>query len=227
MAKRTKSLANGRPRRRGTKDQTREQLIRAILELLHAGGEDAVTTVSVTRTARLAQSMFYQHFANVEECLAVAAERITNELREAVALRRQRMYDAGPGAGEDLERFYRDTFALASHQRPIVQLFLRHRSDPLALKGVLYRFGRGLSSDLAGQLGAQLARAGCAAPPGWVEAVAENLMAASLATLEAFLEGRGPSVEESARLLAAFSTAACLGVIEAMPKSRAGGGSGG
>jgi AcrR family transcriptional regulator len=209
---------NGRqPRRRGNKAQTRERLVAATLELLHGGGEAAVSTVSVTRAAGIAQSAFYQHFANVEECLAVAAERVTRQIREAVASARRQMYETGPGSGEDRLRFYRDVFGLVSEERPVVRLFLRYRSDPLALNGVMYRFARDLSSDLARQLGEQAERLGLSAPPAdWLEALADNLMAASLAAIEAHLEGRGPAVEESVRLLAAFSSGACCGVFEAL-----------
>lgn len=209
------------PRRRGTKVETRERLLLAALDLLHTGGESAVTTVSVTRAVGLVQSVFYQHFANVQECLAEAAECVTRQIREAVAAHRQRMYDTGPGAGEDLIQGYRDMFGLVARERPLVQLFLRYRSDPLALNGVMHRFARGLSADLARQLTQQALKAGLPAPPAaWVEVLAESLVAASLAAVEAHLEKRGPNVEESARLLAAFATGAVLGVYGALPQGR-------
>src|SRR5262245_59128008 len=194
----------GRPRRRGTKPQTRERLIGAALELLRAGGEAAVSTVSVTRAAGIVQSAFYQHFANVEECLATAAERVGRHLRDAVAGARREMYQAGRGAGEDLERFYRGVLELASSQRPMVELFLRYRTDPLALGGAMHRLARDLRCDLARDLADQAQRTGLnALPPSWVEAVADNLVGATLAAIEARLDGRGPGVEESARVLAA------------------------
>ena len=59
MAKPAEPTSIARPRSRGTKAQTRELLIRATLGLLHSGGEDAVTTVSVTRGfASSEQSLF-------------------------------------------------------------------------------------------------------------------------------------------------------------------------
>jgi AcrR family transcriptional regulator len=215
MPQSAKQGPSKQPRRRGTKEQTRERLLAAALELLHAGGEAAVTTVSVTRAAGIAQSAFYQHFANVEECLAVAADRACRDIREAVAEHRRRMYETGPGTGPDLEQAYRDLFGLVSRQRALLQLFLRHRSDPLALGGVMHRFARGLRSDLAEQLAGQARRAGLSrVSPAGMEALAESLIGASLAAVEAYLEGRGPGVEESARLLAAFTTGACVGAYE-------------
>lgn len=211
-------LAQGRPRSRGTRAQTRERLIGAALELLHTWGESAVTTVSVTRAAGIVQSMFYRHFASVEECLATAAERITHEIRETVAANRHKMYETGPGAGEDLERGFRDLFGLVSRHRSLIQLFLRHRADPLALRGVMYQFARGLSADLAEQLTAKYGAAGLnALPAGWVEGLADDLVAISLAAVEAFLENRGPAVEDAARRLAACSTAMVRAVIQLTP----------
>jgi AcrR family transcriptional regulator len=221
----TVSKSSPARRSRGIKAQTREQLIASALELLHSGGETAVTTVSVTRGAGIVQSAFYQHFANVEECLAVAAEQVTRQIRESVASARQRMYDARgeiddsrPEVGKDLEESYRRMFKMVSRQRGVTQLFLRYRSDPLALNGVMHRFARGLSSDLAAQLTERAVKAGHKAPPrDWIAALADNLGAACLAAIDAHLQRRGPSLDESARLLAAFSRGACRAVFEALP----------
>jgi AcrR family transcriptional regulator len=203
------------PRRRGTRAQTRERLVTATLELLHTGGAAAITTVSVTRGAGIAQSAFYQHFANVEECLAEAAERVAGHIRETVARARRQMYETGPGTGKDLEQFYRTVFELVAEERSMAELFLRHRSDPLALHGVMHRLARDLRTDLAQDLAEQAQRTeAITLPPDWAEALADNLVGASLSAIEARLNGRGPAVEESARLLAAFTTGACLGVSE-------------
>jgi AcrR family transcriptional regulator len=206
-----------RPRPRRTRAQTRERLLAAALELLHHGGEAAVTSVSVTRATGIAQSAFYRHFANVEECLAAAAERAVDEIRTAVASDRRRMFESGPGTGDDVERSLRAMFAMADRQRPIQQLFLRHRSDPRALNGVMYRFERGLVRDLAEQLTGRAAKAGVREPPAEaVEALADYLVGACLSAIAAFLDGRGPGADQSARLLAAFATGACRAVYEVL-----------
>jgi TetR/AcrR family transcriptional regulator, fatty acid biosynthesis regulator len=205
-------------RPRGTRAQTRQRLIDATLNLLRTGGESAVTTVSVTRAAGSAQSAFYKHFPNVEACIAQAAGQVTAEIRKAVAAIRQRMYDTGPGAGDDLVQAFLEMFQLVDHHRAVTELFLRYRCDPVAMGGVMHRFGRDMSVDLARQLTAQIKKGGIAHPPAdWVQATADSLMEASFAAIDAHLAGRGLSVEASARLLAAFSAAACLGVVQAMP----------
>jgi TetR/AcrR family transcriptional regulator, fatty acid biosynthesis regulator len=217
-------LSSSKRRRRGTKAQTRERLIQSALELLEIGGEAAVTTTSVTARAGIAQSAFYLHFANVEECLAVVAQQITDEIRKFVADTRRARMEAPSGTA--LEEAYRNMFKLASRQRSIHRLFLRYRSDRLALNGVMYRFARGLSADLAESLAHRAVQAGCqAAPAEWIAAVADHLVAASLAAIEAHLDRRGPPPEESARLLAAFTDGAWKAVLRAM-QTRASGGSG-
>ncbi len=204
-------------RRRGTRAATRERLLTATLDLLCRSGEAAVSTVSVTRAAGIAQSAFYRHFANVEECLSAAAERATAEIRTAVAEHRRRMYATGPGTGEDLERALRDMFALAERQRPVTHLFLRFRSDPLALNGVMYRFARGIVRDLAEQLAGRAVKFGVRDPdPERLEVLADYLTGACSSAIEARLASRGPGVEESARLLAAFLGAAARAAYEAM-----------
>ena len=207
-------------RTRGTKAQTRARLLQAALDLLEARGETAVTTVGVTQKAGIAQSAFYQHFANVEECLAAVAEQITNEIRTFVADARRKRLEAASGAGDQLEEAYRNMFKLASRQRSIHRLFLRYRSDRVALKGVMYRFARGLSADLAEQLTQRALQAGRKAPsPEWIQAASDNLVAVSHAAIEAHLDRRGPPPEASARLLAAFTRGAWNAVLDAMPST--------
>ena len=192
---------------------TRERLLGAALELLQTGGESAVTTVSVTHAAGVVQSAFYRHFSNIEECLVEVVENATTEIREVVAGARRRMYEKGPGTGADLEQSYREMFGLVEGQRGLVGLLLRYRSDALALNGVMHRFAQGLSSDLADQLAEQVVRAGLPEMPAVrLRALADYLIAVSLAAIEAHLERRGPAVPEAARILAAFTTGACQAV---------------
>jgi AcrR family transcriptional regulator len=204
-------------RPRGTKAQTREQLLQSALHLLETGGEAAVTTVRVTQGAGIVQSAFYQHFANIEECLAIVAEQITTEIRTFVANTRRKRYETPSSRGDQLEEAYRNMFRLASQQEKIHRLYLRYRSDKVALNGALYRFARGLSADLAEHLKERAVRAGKAPAQDWIMALAENLVATSQAAIEAHLDGRGPAPEVSARLLAATTRAVWKAVLDAMP----------
>jgi AcrR family transcriptional regulator len=210
------SKASGKIRKRGTRAATRERLLTATLELLHGVGETAISTVSVTRLAGIAQSAFYQHFANVDECLSVVAERVTNEIRTIVSNSRREMFESSAGDGKDIEIMMRCMFAMAEKERAINQLFLRYRSDPLALNGIMYRFGRGLVTDLAEQMTERAVQAGLRPGAKQMEALAEFMVGACWSAIEAFLDGRGPGVEESSRLLAVFLTNARRGVFDSL-----------
>jgi len=129
-------------RRRNIKSETRERLIQSAVKLLQSGGEAAVTTTAVTAAAGIGQSAFYQHFSNVEDCLAIVAERITNEVRTVVATaRRARLTVAPPGMAE-METMFNDLLTLVSQTEVVHRLLLRYRSDRLAFNGVIYRFAR-------------------------------------------------------------------------------------
>jgi AcrR family transcriptional regulator len=205
-----------RQSRRGTSAATRERLLAAALDLLHRGGETAVTTVSVTRAAGITQSAFYRHFANIEDCLAEAAESVTSEIRIAIAESRRKMYARGPGTGENLERDLRKLLQLSRRQRRIMQLVIRFRSDPRSLNGVMYRFTRGIVRDLADQLMGRAAEAGLRPDPVLVEALADYIAGACSSAIDAYLAGRGPSIDEAARILASFCTGARRAVFETL-----------
>jgi TetR/AcrR family transcriptional regulator, fatty acid biosynthesis regulator len=221
MPAKPKLNLDSRPRRRGTRAETRERLLTATVKLLHRSGEAAISTVSVTRLAGIAQSAFYQHFASVEECLSAAAERVTSELRTTVADARQRMFDAGPLTAAIVEPLMRDMFEMAQSKRAIHQLFLRYRYDPLSLNGVVYRYGRGTVTDLAVQLTAEAAKVGLRRPgSAKMEALADLLSGACWSAIEAFLDGRGPGIDVLSRLLATFLHGATQAVFEELRKHK-------
>lgn len=176
-----------------------------------------MTSVSVTKEAGCAQSAFYQHFAHVKECLIAATEQVTTKIRAAVTVARQKMYEKDNQSDEDLIRFFGEMIQMALDHRAVMQLFLRHRSNPLALNGLMYRFSRDLVLDLAKQMSDHLDHRSLPIPPGeQVEAVAEQVMGATFASLEAILEGRGLGIEETARTLAILTSAGATAVYHAI-----------
>lgn len=206
-----------RVRRRGTKAETQQRLLSAVLKLLQEGGVSSISTVSATREAGMVQSAFYQHFNNLDECLAVAAGTVASQIRASVANARRTMYQSGAGSGQDLEKFFWGVLQLAAQQRSVVLLFLRYRTDPLALNGVMYRLGKDLEADLARDLNDVVGKSGLfGLSPRCVEAVACNLMAASLASVEMSLSEPDLDNQELARLLAAFSEGACAAVVKSV-----------
>src|SRR5688572_11714139 len=69
-----------RRRRRRDKEQSRRALLRAAFELLAEGRR--VTTVEVTRRAGLAQSSFYAHFNDADECSLAAVRDVVRRIEE-------------------------------------------------------------------------------------------------------------------------------------------------
>lgn len=200
-------------RRRGTKAETRHRLLLAVLKLLQDSGETSLSTVSATREAGMVQSAFYQHFSNLDECLAEAAGMVASQIRDSIANARRAMYQTSSGSGRDLANFFLGVLALAAQQRSVMLLFLRYRTDPLALNGVMYRLGKDLETDLAKDLNEVAGKHGLSGlSPRCVEVVAANLMAASLASVDMSLTNRDLDHHELAKLLAAFSEGACAAV---------------
>lgn len=192
-------------RRRGTAAETRRRLVAATLELLRTGGEAAVTTVSVTQAAGIAQSAFYRHFSRVEDCLVAAAAEGAAAIRAAVADSRR----ATTPEPLDWVRFYQGLFDLVETQRPLAELFLRYHADRLALGGIMSRLFDDLCADLAADLSRQLTLLGLTAPPGVAALVSEALVASFLASAEAFLRGTPPGSAERAAVLATLAVGGC------------------
>jgi AcrR family transcriptional regulator len=77
--------ATPRRRRRRDKDGSRKALLKAAFDLLAEGRH--VTTVEVTRRAGLAQSSFYAHFADTDECALAAVREVVERIEEHVSER--------------------------------------------------------------------------------------------------------------------------------------------
>jgi AcrR family transcriptional regulator len=74
-----------RRRRRRDKDGSRKALLKAAFEILAEGGN--VTTVEVTRRAGLAQSSFYAHFTDTDECALTSVRAVVERIEEHVSER--------------------------------------------------------------------------------------------------------------------------------------------
>lgn len=82
-----------RRRRRRDKDESRRLLVKAAFDLLAEG--QRVTTVEVTRRAGLAQSSFYAHFSDVDDCSLVAVQTVVERI-ERIAARRKDILRTSP-----------------------------------------------------------------------------------------------------------------------------------
>ena len=139
---------NSARRQRGTKEAGRERLLRAVIEIVSQRGVDALTTVGITDAAGFAQSSFYLHFKNVEECLYAATARIAEESRLFIAQHRRLTHEAAST----------DPTAPIAHLRAVLQLFLdqrhfskllfRYRHDPSPVGEVMRQMFEAVRGDL-------------------------------------------------------------------------------
>ncbi len=133
-------------RQRGTREATRERLVQAAIELIRKGGISAVSTVSVTQAAGFAQSSFYMHFANMDECLNAAAEKVGAEMRTFIATHRRQTQERGE------KDHFQAVLNLFLQERRFAELLLRHRHDSSPLGRVLGQLTEQIRADLISDL---------------------------------------------------------------------------
>ena len=195
---------------RGTRDETREQLIQAAIDLLRREGVGAVTTVSVTNAIGLTQSGFYLHFSSVEQCLEAAAQQCTQQLRQYVAdhLQATQQDTADPMAAH--VRHYQAMLDLCASDRVLGELFLKRRFDGSPIGQAMRDFHEGLRNDLANNL-RELARAlnPHSANDARIPILAELLLAMTISAAEMLVEGRATDSRQLADELAAYTFTMC------------------
>ena len=134
-------------RQRGTKEETRLRLIEATIKVIRKRGVEALSTVSVTEAAGFAQSSFYMHFKNVDDCLRAAAEKVAGEARAFIAEHRRRTHDAAAGPAALLNHL-QAVLRLFVEQRSFAELLVRHRHDRSPLGGMFRKMQDGVRADL-------------------------------------------------------------------------------
>ena len=135
-------------RQRGTKEGTRTRLIEAAIELMRQRGVEALSTVSVTAAAGFAQSSFYMHFKNVDECVRAAAEKVAGEARAFIAEHRRRTHEAAAADPAASLLHLQAVLRLFVEQRSFAELLVRHRHDRSPLGGMFRKMQDGVRADL-------------------------------------------------------------------------------
>lgn len=134
-------------RQRGTKEATRTRLIAAAIEVIRKCGVEACTTVRVTEAAGFAQSSFYMHFKNVDDCLRAAAGKVAREVRAFIAEHRRRTHEAA--ADPAASRLHlQAVLRLFVEQRSFAELLVRHRHDRSPLGRMFRKMQDGVRADL-------------------------------------------------------------------------------
>ena len=123
-----------KPRKRGTREQTRQRLLDAAIDLIRREGLAALSTVRITEQAGIVQSGFYAHFRNVDECLAAAAEQVVDRQRLVQSDFRSRAYAQLLGADDSIRydkmrALWERSLDMMLEDRVFAELFLRYRRD--------------------------------------------------------------------------------------------------
>lgn len=194
---------------RGSKTESRSKLLNAAEAIIRKEGAGAVTTVKVTKKAGFAQSAFYLHFKNVDDCLRCAGERIADKIRTSVARERRRMQQEALGEFEAEFQFHLFILKIFD-DHGVATILLKNRHDPTPLGTVLGELMTGLRDDLTQDLWTIAASLGIAKKHRpRVAILADFLLANSLAAGEALVEGRESDRDLLASQLTMTMKAAC------------------
>ena len=136
------------PRQRGTREATRARLIEAAIKVMRKRGVESLSTVSVTEAAGFAQSSFYMHFKNVDDCLGAAAEKVAGEARGFIAEHRRRTHAAAAADPAAPLLHLQAVLRLFVEQRSFAELLVRHRHDRSPLGRMFRKMQDGVRADL-------------------------------------------------------------------------------
>jgi AcrR family transcriptional regulator len=207
---------DGAVQRAQAREQTRQRLLDAALDILESGGEAALTTTAITRRAGISQSGFYNYFADMEDMLCHLIGEVERQRREAAASARRAARE--DGVREAMRESFRETVTRTAAHPNLYRLLLRSRLDPASRVGEEARLQ--LATTHAGFMRG-LARAGV--PAGTerelraASLMADGMIAATEALLVGHLDGRYADVEEILAALMLFA----VGVPAAARRQRA------
>jgi len=190
-------------KRKRSREQTRDRMLDAAVDLLRNEGLPSLTTVRVTREAGIVQSGFYAHFKNPEHLQQELADRAGRELREHMATWMAAMRASGTDE-ESLIASYEQVLQLFADSKSLVDLFLRYRRSPTPIGQVLGHLHTQLRADFFQYL---RERAGDPQPEhlGTIGVHADTLVAALLGVAEGVVDGRVADLGTAARELAAIT----------------------
>jgi AcrR family transcriptional regulator len=205
-------------RRRGSRNETRQRLVDAAIELIRQGGAERLTTVRVAAGAGIVQSGFYMHFRNIDEIKRAAAQQIAADVRQFIAEHRRRGRQGNDADPEAVHEHYQATLQLFLFERRFAELLLRYRHDPSPLGEVLRELIDQLRGDLVDDLRQLVLRiAPGAADERRLTIYADVVMGMVMAVGEGLLDGRYDDPEPLARELTLASFALAKAAMENPP----------
>jgi AcrR family transcriptional regulator len=110
---------------------TRKRLVDAVIEIVRGEGFGALTTVEITRRARIAQPGFYKHFRNVDECLEEATREVLDGMRETFGAMRRRIRDRNDP--DEVAAHFLAVLDAVAMDPSFNELIVRYRRDPSTL----------------------------------------------------------------------------------------------
>ena len=169
--------------RKQAKEQTRQKLLDALLQIARTDGLQALTTTRIAAAAGGAQSSFYFHFDGMDEAMRAAADKLGRGIRDTI--RRER----GNIDLSDPKRTVRSVHAVTINaflaDPAFAQLFLQHRRDTTTPLGQTFAE---LLDETRRELASDMARVMAALPNP--DVYAELFIGMSLAIVEGLLDGR-------------------------------------
>lgn len=144
----------------GSRDDIRAKLVNVALEIARDDGLGAVTTTRLANAIGMSQSGFYQYFANVDECLSVAAEHFADAVRRAIGTIRREVW-AGvkiPLDDQDIRQRFQRAFdssldaLLTDHRMEEMKLFFVLRYDRGPIGAALQAVDRAAQDDMSAEI---------------------------------------------------------------------------
>jgi AcrR family transcriptional regulator len=174
--------------RKEAKEVTRRRLIDGAIELMRSEGVAAATTGRIADAAGIAQSSFYGHFADRDECLEAAAELIGGYVLHQV---RKQHGQLDPGdLRASLTALYGSVIQAFLAAPELTRIFLRYRTDDhSALGRAFQRQVDRARTDLNANLRAFGIAGG---DPALIGVYVEMLITGTLGVVEGLLDGRLP-----------------------------------
>jgi TetR/AcrR family transcriptional regulator, fatty acid biosynthesis regulator len=192
------------------KEQTRQRLLDAALDILDDEGETALTTTKVTQLAGVKQPTFYVHFTGMDDLLVNLVQQLWALRRDITRETQETVRHASTKAAMR-ELFRTNVEALKAHPA-VLRLVVRSRLDPVSRLGEYVRAETAVTLE---NFTATLAESGLPydtpAEQRRLHMQAEGIVALVENLTLSHLEGRYDDVEEVIDVLMRFAGAVAAG----------------
>ena len=187
------------------KEQTRQRLLDAALEILDTGGEAGLTTTRVTQLAGVKQPTFYVHFAGMDELLVELVRQLWTRRRDLTRETRDTVRHQG-STREAMRELFRTTVeALVAHPA-VLRLVVRSRLDLASPLGEYVRAETAVTlENLTKTLAAGGLPYGTPAERRRLHMQAEGLVALIETLALSYMEHRSDDIDDVLDVLVQFS----------------------